>query len=41
VVEIAVVWPHGHNSPVLRSFLDIVDKVRYESPAEALTVSGP
>ena len=40
-VEIGVAWPQGHNSPVLRSFLDIVDKIRYEPPAEALTVSGP
>ena len=40
VVEIGVVWPHGNDNPVLRSFLDIIDEIRYEQTAEVLTVGG-
>lgn len=39
-LEIGVVWPQGEDGPVLRSFLDVVDKVRRAETLEAFAVVG-
>jgi len=40
VLEIGVVWPLGEEGPVLRSFLDVVGKVRYAETPGALAGVG-